>query len=200
MALPPTLWFRPVIGGAVPFGAGTVLRCPIGNMKPGESIEAPFYFEAGPLPLDVQSKVVRNYAAVESAAPTDPDLFNNFSEAEIKVRRDGCRVANVITGTPKPDKLKGSKKSDAIYGLGKGDKINGAKGDDCLFGGDGNDKLIGNDGHDRMYGGGGKNTYNAVDGKRDWIFCDSRKDRGRIDKKDRLRRKCRAKRFRVVKT
>jgi len=200
LALPAALRLRPMIGGAVPFGANTVYRCPVGNMKPGESIKAPFNFEAGPLPPDVQSKVVRNYGAVESSSPTDPELLNNFSEAEIKLRRDGCRVrgSRVITGTPKPDKLKGSKKNDAIYGLGGNDTLKGAKGNDCLFGGDGNDRLVGNNGHDRMYGGDGKNIYRAADGKRDWIFCDSRKDRGKIDKKDRLMRRCKAKRFKVV--
>lgn len=201
-ALPLTLRLRPsLLGGPSAFGASTVLRCPIGNMAPGQSTEYFFYNEAGPLPLGTSSKVVRNYAAAESTGgPPDPNFFNNFSEAEIKVRRDGCRVraGNVITGNAKPNRIKGSKKNDAIYGLGKNDKLWGNKGNDCIFGGEGNDMLIGNAGFDRLYGGEGKNFYNAVDGKRDLIFCDSRRDRGRIDQKDKLKRKCRGKRFKVV--
>lgn len=201
-ALSPTLKFRPnLLGGPSPFGASTVLRCPIGNMAPGQSTEYFFFNEAGPLKPRVSSKVVRNYAAAEAGGgPPDPYLFNNFSEAEIKLRRDGCRVraGNVLTGNEKPNRIRGTKKNDAIYGLGKNDRLWGNKGNDCIFGGEGNDMLVGNADFDRMYGGEGKNFYNAVDGKRDLIFCDSRRDRGRIDSKDRLKRKCRSKRFKVI--
>jgi Ca2+-binding RTX toxin-like protein len=65
----------------------------------------------------------------------------------------GTRLAEKISGSPKPDVINGFGGNDVIRALGANDIVCGGKGRDRLLGGKGRDRLIGGPGKDRLVGG-----------------------------------------------
>lgn len=78
---------------------------------------------------------------------TDP--FDDFRDGVYSVGYDSN---DIITGSPKNDKLEGR---------GGGDTLNGGDGDDIIEGGDGNDEINGEKGSDILIGGAGHDVLHA---------------------------------------
>jgi Ca2+-binding RTX toxin-like protein len=93
----------------------------------------------------------------------------------------GAAVAQGVTGTPGPDRLRGTNQADTfqafagndrvrafagddVADLGPGnDRARGGRGDDTIQGGGGRDRLVGGRGNDTLRGGGGNDViFNNV--------------------------------------
>ena len=96
----------------------------------------------------------------------------------------GAGCSNLITGTPKADRIKGTPKADRIKAGAGNDRLSGRRGNDCLSGAGGRDRAIGGGGRDlikgsgsrdRLRGGGGGDALRGGTG-RDRIVTGGGKD------------------------
>ena len=98
------------------------------------------------------------------------------------------RCAEILDGSRRKDALSGGPGGQRIRGRGGKDKLKGGSGDDCLLGGRGDDRLTGGSGSDVLRAGGGADRVNAADGERDVVNCGKgRRDRARVDRRDRVK-------------
>jgi Ca2+-binding RTX toxin-like protein len=103
-----------------------------------------------------------------------------------------------LVGGTGDDRLRGAGGRDALRGNAGNDLLVGGRGDDGLAGSSGRDRLDAGPGDDRLNGGNGRDKLTAGpgndmidtrDGTRDTVDCGrGRKDKTRVDLRDRLRR------------
>jgi len=104
-------------------------------------------------------------------------------------RITGTRAGDRILGLAGNDTLKGLAGADCLLGGRGKDRLNGGTGDDLLIGGAGNDTLTGGRGKNRYSGGSGNDVIKAANRTAEKIDCGpGRRDRARVDRKDRVRR------------
>lgn len=131
------------------------------------------------------------------------DFGSGFGGPRDPLRPGGCD--RLLLGTRRGETLTGTPGPDLIFGLGGRDLIRGRGGHDCLIGDSGADRLFGHGGADRLTGGGGNdllvggagvNRYDAGAGRdrilaanrrAELVSCGSGRDRGRVDRSDRVR-------------
>jgi uncharacterized repeat protein (TIGR01451 family) len=126
---------------------GPVVRCSLGTLKKGKSVEVEVTLEA------LDGGDLRNVLSVR-ARRSDPRPTNNSASTRTSVPRSAC----TIVGTAGRDRLRGTPGTDVVCGLAGKDVLVGLDGNDTLFGGSGNDRLLGGSGDDLLRGEEGRDT------------------------------------------
>jgi hypothetical protein len=172
--------------------AGTTVNCGLGTLKRSQPATVIAVIRA-PSAGDVTS------TASVSSPLTDAAPGNNTSSVTASVKGGTPQPApqpqptacsNVISGTPKNDRLKGTPNGDTIRGRAAADRVKGLAGNDCLFGDGGADRIVGGAGSDRISGGAGNDVIRAKDGTRDVIRCGAGRDTVVADRSDKVRKDC----------
>jgi glucoamylase len=113
------------------------------------------------------------------------DCLNGGSGSDVAT---GGAGADRIDGSTGSDRMWGGAASDRMAGGRGRDRMSGGSGNDRLLGGSGNDTIAGNKGRNRLFGGTGNDRINSVNGRRDAVNCGrGRRDRARVDRRDRTR-------------
>ena len=103
-------------------------------------------------------------------------------------RGGGGPCSNRIGGSPGRDRLRGTRGGDLLSGRRGRDSLRGFRGADCLRGNGGRDRLNGGRGRDSLIGGLDQDLLISRDGARDIVNCGrGRRDRARVDRRDRVR-------------
>lgn len=172
--------------------AGTTVNCGLGTLKRSQPATVIVVIRA-PGAGDVTS------TASVSSPLTDGAPGNNTSSVTASVtggtpgpgpQPQPTACSNVISGTPKNDRLKGTANGDTIRGRAGADRVKGLAGDDCLFGDGGADRIVGGAGSDRISGGAGNDVIRAKDGTRDVVRCGAGRDTVVADRSDKVRKDC----------
>jgi hypothetical protein len=113
------------------------------------------------------------------------DIMAGGGDNDVSTGGAGADRLNGDTGS---DRMAGSRGADRLNGGRGRDRMSGGAGNDRLSGGSGNDRMAGNRGRNRLFGGAGNDRINSVNGRRETVNCGrGRRDRARVDRRDRTR-------------
>jgi Ca2+-binding RTX toxin-like protein len=93
----------------------------------------------------------------------------------------------VARGSEGDDQVTGGRGEDQLFGDQGDDRLAGGGGADDLFGLGGRDLLVGGRGRDEMRAGDGRDILSARDGIRELVHGGPRRDRAKVDRRDRIR-------------
>jgi glucoamylase len=103
-------------------------------------------------------------------------------------RLNGSAGRDRMSGGTGRDRMSGGAGRDRMSGGAGRDRMSGNAGRDRMSGGAGNDRIAGNGGRNTLSGGRGNDRINSANGRRDTVKCGrGRKDRARVDRRDRTR-------------
>lgn len=110
----------------------------------------------------------------------------DFSRASASTSPAGGVAVNLATGTASGEGSDALASIENVVGSDWNDRLTGSRVANKLWGGGGNDTLTGGRGRDLLSGGDGNDRFQARDGARDRVLGGRGRDRGTIDRRDRV--------------
>jgi RTX calcium-binding nonapeptide repeat (4 copies) len=163
-----------VVAGSAAKGDVALSATTVAVLLPGEAVT---------LGGALSSRSAGVLIAKVTATAAEPDASPSDATATFGTTVLPCTVV----GTFGADVLSGTPRNDRICALPGADRIDGGKGDDYLDAGNGADTIIGGPGHDTIIARGGADVIYARGGQRDWIDCGTEFDIAVVDRLDHVR-------------